>query len=170
MITFWRNKRGSTCNSFLCSPCTLHWSRKTYPELSINMAEQPVCIVATKVAETSLIIFGVAYKIDCGFVMLRIHDCKTGIDVLIRVPLSKKLGETTRWSRRPNERRTSLSALFTFTLRCIQWKHDVWNLEISFDGSYSWRWRYVEVSTNFQDAKRQSSCCFGATLRATGNR
>lgn len=48
-----------------------------------------VCIVATNVAETSLTISGIAYVIDCGFVKLRIHDCKTGIDALIRVPISK---------------------------------------------------------------------------------
>lgn len=48
-----------------------------------------VCIVATNIAETSLTIDDVAFVIDCGFTKIKIYDHKTGMDSLIRVPLSK---------------------------------------------------------------------------------
>ena len=48
-----------------------------------------VCIVATNVAETSLTIDGIAYVVDCGFAKLKYYDHKTGIDTLVRVPISR---------------------------------------------------------------------------------
>lgn len=47
------------------------------------------CIVATNVAETSLTIPDVAFVIDCGFTKLRAFNPTTGIDSLVRVPISK---------------------------------------------------------------------------------
>lgn len=48
-----------------------------------------VCIVATNVAETSLTIDDVAFVIDSGFTKIKIYDHKTGMDSLIKVPISK---------------------------------------------------------------------------------
>lgn len=48
-----------------------------------------VCIVATNIAETSLTIDDVAFVIDCGFTKIKVYDHKTGMDSLIRVPISK---------------------------------------------------------------------------------
>lgn len=48
-----------------------------------------VCVVSTNVAETSLTINGIAYVIDCGFAKLKVFDHRSGINSLIRVPISK---------------------------------------------------------------------------------
>jgi len=59
---------------------------KVFKEYSINTR---VCIVSTNVAETSLTVEGVAFVVDSGFTKLKIHDQSTGIDSLVRVPISK---------------------------------------------------------------------------------
>lgn len=48
-----------------------------------------VCIVSTNVAETSLTIDGIAFVIDPGFAKLKFFDHQTGIDTLVKVPISK---------------------------------------------------------------------------------
>lgn len=48
-----------------------------------------VCVISTNVAETSLTIDGIAFVVDCGFVKLRVFDHKTGVDTLVRLPISK---------------------------------------------------------------------------------
>lgn len=48
-----------------------------------------VCIISTNIAETSLTINNVAFVVDCGFTKLKMFDCDTGIDSLVRVPISK---------------------------------------------------------------------------------
>jgi len=48
-----------------------------------------VCIVSTNIAEMSLTIEGISSVIDCGFVKLKFYDHKTGIESLLKVPISK---------------------------------------------------------------------------------
>lgn len=48
-----------------------------------------VCIVATNIAETSITIDDVTFVVDSGFTKSRILDSNTGIDSLIRIPISK---------------------------------------------------------------------------------
>lgn len=48
-----------------------------------------VCIVSTNVAETSLTLDDVAFVIDCGFTKTRSFCQRTGIDSLVKIPISK---------------------------------------------------------------------------------
>ncbi|CAG8812853.1 43026_t:CDS:10, partial [Gigaspora margarita] len=46
-------------------------------------------IVATNIAEASITLEGIVYVIDCGFVKLRAHNPKTGMESLVVTPISK---------------------------------------------------------------------------------
>lgn len=46
-------------------------------------------IVATNAAETSLTIEDVAFVIDCGYTKIKIFNPRTGLEALVRVPISK---------------------------------------------------------------------------------
>lgn len=46
-------------------------------------------VLATNIAETSLTISGINYVVDCGLVKKRIFNPRTGVDMLLVVPISK---------------------------------------------------------------------------------
>ncbi|CAG8726529.1 30593_t:CDS:10, partial [Racocetra persica] len=46
-------------------------------------------IVATNIAEASITLEGIVYVVDCGFVKLRAHNPKTGMESLVVCPISK---------------------------------------------------------------------------------
>ncbi|CAI7807847.1 unnamed protein product, partial [Closterium sp. NIES-54] len=46
-------------------------------------------VLATNIAETSVTIPGIRFVVDAGLVKARAFNCRTGVDSLVVVPVSK---------------------------------------------------------------------------------